>query len=376
MASQAQPIIPVTMPYGGGYGGGQLGHQIHSDGQWTRDEIRHDTDEVRNDLNRNDNFIRSDVQYKGDQVKMDVNRNADFIRTDIRHDSDQIKDNQRWDTEFTRRDIGNSVTESRQEGHRNTDYITKQAQDNAVAEILAIQNTSTQGLLATQNTSTQGLLATQNAATAVQLGVQQTSTDIKTGQASILASISSTLMNGMNLSSSNFQALAVQNEKNTATIAAAVLTQSQAALLGQKDREVNASNQFGSVQLLAQQNFQSSQLAQARDTAASQLQAAQYNKSAELQASMYKGYLENHITKTSSDTILAGFKNTAEILEKLCECCCENKMAHASTQAVVVQSGANNSANIQQGQYNSLTQQLAQANQDSLLAKIAAMNVK
>lgn len=289
MASQAQPIIPVTMPYGGGYAANQLQQDIYTDGNNTRDRVVDASHRLQHELHSDGNHTRAKVE----------------------HDSDEIRDNQRWDTEFTRRDIRNAQDADaanttaatialRAAVDRNIDYLANQAEVNSTKA------------------------ATD--ATRVELTTMNTASDIKTGQT-----------NNQNLTTAALNGLGVQIATSVGGIHQSIITQAQAMLLGQKDREVNAANQLGAIQLLAQQNFQATQLAQAKDTAAIQLQAAGYN---------------------------------SKVMEKLAECCCENKMAHAATQSVVVQSGSNNSASIQQGQYNSMTQQLFQVQQELLLAKL------
>ena len=282
MASQTQPIIPVTMPIGGGYGGGHaaLQHDIFYDGQHTRDHVQHETDEIRN--------------------------------------------NQRWDTEFTRQDIRNAqdydaaattaaTIALRGAVDRNVDYLSNQAEVNAGHSA----DDKTQILLAAQNNTS----------------------DVKTALAATLATLSGQATNNQNLTGSGMSQLGIQIATVSSLTNQNIITQAQSVLLGQKDQELQAASNFGAIQLLSQQNFQATQLAQAKDTAAIQLQAAGYN---------------------------------AKVMEKLAECCCENKMAHSATQAVVVQSGSNNSASIQQGQYNSMTQQLFQVQQELLFAKLSS----
>ena len=279
MASQTQPIIPVTMPIGGGYGAA-LQHDIFYDGQHTRDHVQHETDEIR--------------------------------------------DNQRWDTEFTRRDIRNAQDADaaattaatialRGAVDRNVDYLANQAEVNAGHAA----DDKTQILLAAQNNTS----------------------DVKTALAATLATLSGQATNNQNLTGSGMSQLGIQIATVSSLTNQNIITQAQSVLLGQKDQQLQISGNFGAIQLLSQQNFQATQLAQAKDTAAIQLQAAGYN---------------------------------SKIMEKLAECCCENKMAHSATQAVVVQSGSNNSASIQQGQYNSMTQQLFQVQQELLFAKLSS----
>ena len=356
MNQQSQPIIPVTMPYGGGsgYATAQICNDVNRSTDHVRAEIHRSTDRVDSDLHRSTDRISGDVLRSTDRVSGEVHRSTDQVRDDVHAGTSVIRSDLANDTATIIANLQaqafadqaqtrSSQIESRQAVERGNDYITKQAQDNIVSGLLATQSSSTQGLLATQNSMVASLTAIKDAAIASSLG---------------------------------FAAMQVQSEKLNSGTNQIVYTQSQAQLLGQKDREVNASNQLGAIQLLAQQNFQASQLQAAKDTSILQLQACEYNKSAELQASTYKSYLENYITKTSSDTVLAGFKNTAEILEKLCECCCEQKAMHAATQNIVVQNGNANNSSIQQGYVNTLQQSLAAAQQEALLAKFAALSSK
>jgi hypothetical protein len=105
--------------------------------------------------------------------------------------------------------------------------------------------------------------------------------------------------------------------------------------------------------------------------AKTQLQAAENFGKNQLQAAEYKAYLENHITKTSADGILKTVEVGQKVLEKIGECCCENKMAHRDTQNIVIQNSNNNQNAIQQGETNRLLQALADSRQDALIARLS-----
>lgn len=323
MQTQTQPVIPVTMQYGDSYG--RNGHHDN------HHEYHH---------------IEREVHRSGDQTKRDVNDNGTRIIASLERQANA-------DQAQTRA----SQIETKQALERNADYTNNSIERTSTQGLLATQNTSTAGLLATQNTATAGLLATQNTATATQLAVQNTATAGLTAvtnaynQLSALASVNqSATVQGQN-------ALSVQSEKNAAATQLSVVTQAQSILLGQKDREVKASDQHGSAKL----------------------QASEYKASSDLQAANYKAHLENLITKTAAEGLLKTCETSAKILEKIAECCCENKLAHNATQLLVIQNGtANQTAilNTMQSTTNSQLQQaLAAANQETLFAKFAATQI-
>ena len=323
--SQSQPVIPVTMQYGGNNGHHALHHELHNierDIHRTGDHIQREVNDAeRNTIATINALANADqAQTRSSQIesRQAIERNADHLRSESQRNTDSTLVDINRNADFTNTSI-----------NRNADYTNA-----------AIQNTSTQGLLATQDTATR----------------TQTAIGVSSSQAERIAGETRNILN------SQIQLMLMESKTN------AIQLESSLGLIGSKilaqggSTQLQAANTKAEIQLLAQQNFQATQLAQAKDTAVLQLQAAQYNKSAELQASTYFGKLE-----------VAGLKNTADILQKLCECCCESKSNFAATQAIVVQSGANNSANVQQGQINSLTQQLAQAQQDALFARFSAL---
>jgi acyl transferase domain-containing protein len=110
----------------------------------------------------------------------------------------------------------------------------------------------------------------------------------------------------------------------------------------------------------------------ANNKAALELQAANNRYSVELQAANYKAQLENHITKTSGDGILKTVETTSRIMEKLMECCCENKMGHQESQKIIIQNTNNNTNIMQQNEITRLQQLVSQTQYDALLAKMQA----
>ena len=334
--SQSQPVIPVTMQYGGNNGHHALHHELHNierDIHRTGDHIQREVNDAeRNTIATINALANADqAQTRSSQIesRQAIERNADHLRSESQRNTDSTLVDINRNADFTNTSI-----------NRNADYTNA-----------AIQNTSTQGLLATQDTATR----------------TQTAIGVSSSQAERIAGETRNILN------SQIQLMLMESKTN------AIQLESSLGLIGSKilaqggSTQLQAANTKAEIQLLAQQNFQATQLAQAKDTAVLQLQAAQYNKSAELQASQYNKSAELQASTYFGKLEVAGLKNTADILQKLCECCCESKSNFAATQAIVVQSGANNSANVQQGQINSLTQQLAQAQQDALFARFSAL---
>lgn len=402
--SQSQPVIPVTMQYGGseGYGGGQFHHLEHA--------INRSADHIKNDVNRSAEHTQADVQRSGyqlneavrgsaehtqadvqrgayqtqgavqhstDHVRADVQRGdyqtqgaiqhaTDHVRGDINRTADHTQDDVKNGTAFIRSDVSDvlaavnshasfnqglshaSSIEARQAVERNADKASLDSNRNADYINSNISSTSTAGLLATQAASVQGLLATQQSSVATALGIQNTSSDLKTQILDTRRDISGILQ-------SNFAALGVQSEKNAAEVVQQVLTQAQSVLLGQKDAEVNASNNRAALALQASENKYNLSL-----------QASENSKDIQLQNANYKAYLENHITKTAADGILKTSETGCKIMEKLAECCCENKIAIAATQQLII--STSNAAQTAQ-----LQSALQSAQNDALLAKIAAI---
>jgi hypothetical protein len=312
--SQSQPVIPVTMQYG--ESSSRLGHELHH---------------IEREVYRTGDSVRNEVSRSKDQIRDDVRDGTSVLRSDLANDTASIVANLVAQANADQAQTRSSQIEARQAVERNADKILADSNRNSDYVNNAIQQTSVATALAVQNTSS------------------DTKSQILDTRRDITAILTA-----------NFAAIGVQAEKNAALTNQIVLTQAQAVLLGQKDAEVNASNNRALLALQA-----------ADYKAASSLQASEYTKDIQLQASTYKAYLENHITKTSSDGLLKTAETTAKIMEKLAECCCENKMAHASTQNIVMQNGNNNQAAIQQGQVNQLTQALAAAQNEALMAKIA-----
>jgi hypothetical protein len=323
--AQSQPVIPVTMQYDNNNG---LNHGFHN---------------IEREVHRTSDHIKHDINKTGDNVIAQLDRQANADQAQTR--SSQI--------------------ETRQAVERNADYLNNTINDTATRGLLATQNTSTQGLLATQNTSTQGLLATQNTATATQLAVQNTTSDLNklvqnnaSQNERIAGETRSILYNQMQILLTENKSMQLQEAQTKAAI------QLQTAQL-KSDMERHAANYRSSIELQASNNKGSIEL-----------QASNNKASLELQASQYKAYLENHITKTSADGILKTVETSAKILEKIAECCCENKLAHANSQQIIIQNSLSNQNNIlnnlQSNNTNQLQQALNAANQEALLARIAA----
>jgi hypothetical protein len=196
--------------------------------------------------------------------------------------------------------------ETRQAIERNADNTTTQATAQSIAELLAIENTAT----ATQ-------LGVQTTATATQLGVQNTATAITNAIRDSNFSTASTL-----------SALSIQAERINGL-----------NVVESKNIQVNQGRDLGASNLLAAQNFSTLQL----------------------QASESKGYLTNHITATSSEGILKTVEGMNKVMEKLAECCCENKLLHKDTQQLIATN-----------ETNALRAAVTQAQQDLLLSKLSS----
>lgn len=199
-----------------------------------------------------------------------------------------------------------SRVETRQAIERNADNATTQATAQSIAELLAIQNTATATQLGVQNTST-----------ATQLGVQNTSTSVTNAIRDSTASMAA-IIAGLSVQAERINGLNVVESKNI---------------------QVNQGRDLGASNLLAAQNFSTLQL----------------------QASESKGFLTNHITHTSSEGVLKTVESMNKVMEKLAECCCENKLLHKDTQQLI----ATNEAS-------ALRASVAQAQQDLLLAKLSS----
>jgi hypothetical protein len=324
--SQSQPVIPVTMQYGNDGNSSYLHNGIHN----IEREMHRGSEHLVSDQTRSTQFLNAEIQRGVASLTADVSRTSAQVLADLNSGANADQAQTRSSQIETRQAVERNADKVSFDGNRNSDKASSDANRNADKASLDANRNADYINGNVQATSTAGLLATQN-----------TASDLKSVVTDVRRDLSATL-------AANFAALGVQSEKNAALISSTVLTQSQAVLLGQKDREVKAAEQFGSVRL----------------------QAAEYKGSSDLQASQYKAYLENHITKTAADGLLKTAETTAKIMEKLAECCCENRLAHASTQNVVMQNGTNNQASIQQGQMNQLTQALAAAQQEALVARI------
>jgi hypothetical protein len=359
--SQSQPVIPVTMQYGGsdGYGYNQLENEIHRTSDHIKNDIHRSGEHTQADVQRSAYQTQDAIHGSTDQIRGDVQSGTSFIRSDLNADTANViatlnaqanadQAQTRASQIETRQSVERNADKTSTDANRNADKASLDANRNSDYTNASVAATSTAGLLATQNTSTQGLLATQQSSVATALAVQNTSSDLKTQITDTRRDISGILQ-------SNFAALGVQSEKNAALVSQQVLTQAQAVLLGQKDSEVNASNNRAALALQASENKYNLSL-----------QASDNSKDIQLQAANYKGFLENHITKTAADSILKTSESTSKLMDKIAECCCENRLMGAQTQQLIIStSNANQTSQLQSA--------LASAQQETLLAKFAAI---
>ncbi len=333
--SQAQPILPVTMPYGdnAGYGNKYYGEFRHLD-----NGLRH----LEHDIHRSSNDIRRDVQHGAESVDKDVLQSAESIRRDVQHGTEVLRSDLSQDTASIVASVNAqavadaaairaSVIETRQAIERNADYVNGNIYNTSTQGLLATQNTATATQLGIQNTSTATQLGVSQSAAATQLGIQQTAADTQ----SHISDTKSGLHDALSLASSQAERIAGESR-------AIAYNQTQLILTDNKEIAI----------------------AQARDLGHIQLQAADY-----------KAYLQNHITATAAEGVLKTVESTAKIMEKLAECCCENKMSHSATQNIVIQNANNNQQAFQQGENNRLQQALAAAQQDALVARLGKVGL-
>lgn len=358
--SQSQPVIPVTMQYGGGYGGGyggqgqyhHLENEIHRSADHTQADIQRGAYQTQGDIQgskdylgtqaaQNTNWVRSDVSDSKDKITDDVKDGTATILANLMAQANADQSQTRASQIETRQAVERNADKGSFDANRNADYINGNVKDASIA-----------GLLATQNSSVQGLLQTQQVGIATALAVQNTSSDLKTQVLDTRRDITGIL-------AANFAALGVQNEKNAALTNQVVLTQAQSILLGQKDSEVNAANNRAAIQLQSADYKSASSLQASENTKDIQLLAQQNFQATQLQAASF-----------SAAGLLKTAESTAAIMAKLAECCCETRMGFASTQTIVMQNGTNNQSAIQQGQMNQLTQALAASQNEALMARI------
>jgi hypothetical protein len=365
--SQSQPVIPVTMQYGsGGYGQGQYHHlenEIHRSGDHIKNDVQRTAEHTQADIQRskdylgtqattNTNWVRGDISDSKDKITADVKDGTAVLRSDLANDTATIVANLVAQANADQAQTRASQIESRQATERNADKILADSNRNSDYINGNVKDASVSGLLATQTSAVAGVLATQQSAVATALAVQNTSSDLKTVVTDSRRDITGILQ-------ANFAALGVQSEKNAALVSQQVLTQAQAVLLGQKDSEVNASNNRALLALQAADYKAASSLQSSENTKDIQLLAQQNFQATQLQAANF-----------SSLGLLKTAESTAAIMAKLADCCCETRMGFASTQNIVMQNGTNNQAAIQQGQMNQLTQALATAQNEALMARI------
>lgn len=304
MSTQTQPIIPVTMPYDGmrNYGPDN-GHNYHHDIIAAIDRQGLSTTST---IIGGDRDIVSKVTEGDKDLLAAINREGVASTASINTQAN----NQAIRSHADR-------VETRQAIERNADNTNTQAAAQSIAELLAIQNTATTTQLGVQNTATATQLGVQSTATATQLGVQNTSSalgNIIRDSTSSMAAMNA----GLSVQAERINGLNVVESKNI---------------------QVNQGRDLGAIQLLAAQNFSTLQL----------------------QASETKGFLTNHVTTTSNQGVLKTVESMNKVMEKLAECCCENKLLHKDTQQLI----ASNEAS-------SLRTALAQAQQEVLIAKLTA----
>lgn len=303
MSTQSQPIIPVTMSYEGmshrGYGSDHRNtHEITS-------SVEHHGLANQSAIIGGNRDIVSKVTEGDKDLLAAINREAGFNTTNINNQA-----------QYAALGAHADRVETRQAIERNADNTNTQATAQSIAELLAIQNTATATQLGIQTTATATQLGVQNTSTATQLGVQNTAT-----------AITNAIRDANFVTASGLSALSVQAERINGL-----------NVVESKNIQVNQGRDLGASNLLAAQNFSTLQL----------------------QASESKGYLANHITATSSEGVLKTVESMNKVMEKLCECCCENKLLHKDTQQLI----ATNESN-------ALRAAVTQAQQDLLLSKLS-----
>lgn len=315
MSTQSQPIIPVTMPFDGSRNyGNDHGRNYHHDiiasverqGLSTTSAVDRQAQSTlasleRQGMSTNSTIIGGDRDIISKVSEGDKDLLAAINREGV---ATAFSINSQANNQSTR-DHANMI-ETRQAVERNSDKVSTQSAAQSIAELLAIQNTATATQLGVQNTST-----------ATQLGVQNTATSIGNIVRDSYASTAATIA-GLSVQAERINGLNVVESKNI---------------------QVNQGRDLGAIQLLAAQNFSTLQL----------------------QASESKGFLTNHVTSTSNEGVLKTVESMNKVMEKLAECCCENKLLHKDTQQLI-------SAN----EASSLRTALAQAQQEALIAKLTS----
>lgn len=238
--SQSQPVIPVTMQYGGEGYGGRVGHELHH----IEREVHRTGDHLHRDINSSERNTIATINALANADQAQTRSSQIETRQAVERNADQLADEGNRNSDYTNAGV-----------NRNADYINNNVKDASVS-----------GLLQTQQSAVAGVLATQQAAVATALAVQNTS-------AAIVDHIDGSRRDITTLLGAGLASLGVQNEKNAAFTNQMVLTQAQSVLLGQKDAEVNASNNRAAIQL---QN--------ADYKAAASLQASEYHKDSQLLA--------------------------------------------------------------------------------------------
>jgi hypothetical protein len=348
--SQSQPVIPVTMQYGGGYGGGYGGnhHELHH----IEREVHRSGDQIKRDVNESKDYLGTQATQNTNWVRGDISDSKDKITDDVKDGTANVIALLNAQANADQAQTRSSQIETRQAVERNADKCSSDANRNADKASLDANRNADYINNNVKDAEIAGILATQQSAVATALAVQNTSS-------AIVDHIDGGRRDITSLLGAGFAALGVQNEKNAAFANQMVLTQAQSVLLGQKEAEVNASNNRA---MLALQS--------ADYKAASSLQASEYHKDSQLLAQQNFQATQLQAANYSSLSLLKTTESTAAILAKLAECCCENRLAHASSQAIIMQNGNNNQAAIQQGQMNQLTQALAASQNEALMQRI------
>ncbi len=314
-----------------------LANQAARDTHHMLSETRRDTDALANQAGRDTHQIVGETRRDTDAIRADVERQAHYGSNQAQRGFDHILTSVGATAAADQAATRSGIVESRQAVERNADQLAT-----------AVATTGTAGVLATQNTSTATQLGVQNTSTATQLGVQTAATATQ----------------GI------IRDTAYQTTLGTAEVKGLLYGQTQMSLAESKVAQVAAARDFGMIQTTQARDYGGLQTSLAKDLGEMKLQAANYHGEAERRAAEHKGYLENHITKTACDGVLKTVEVGAKILEKIAECCCENKMAHATTQGIVITNTNTVTSAVAATQVSQLQAQLQQAQQEALLARL------
>ena len=398
---QSQPILPLTVsyPYGNNYNNNDnCNHYFNA--------IDTGISAVRSDLSRDTGYIRSDINTNSNSIKDNVYAGTSTIRSDLSRDTGNILSTMNQLSTAEVEALRNAQYDTRNALDRTNDNLNNNINNASLMNLSTTKDSSTQNLLASQNNtvaimkamsdqSTQNLLATQNTATSTQLGVQNSSADIKNN-----------LQNNQNNLMMGQSNIAIQNEKLGAANILQTQRVSETALNAGRENQIDQykikadtdyksllettsiksqlcnqqndwrhytydnnrhlDNQFlrlhdihyinhGDNQRRAEYRQKEILLQNEKNTRDIMLQACHNKASLELQACENKAHLENQINITSANGILKTVESTALILNKLCECCCENKMMHNDSQKIIIQNSNQNQNLLLQNEINRLT---------------------